>query len=42
MQDTRNILLIMKNGDLIKDMLETPDEIPADEYPFLTFFPSDM
>jgi imidazolonepropionase-like amidohydrolase len=40
--DASNILLIMKNGDLVKDMLESPDEIPTEEYPFLQFFPSDM
>jgi imidazolonepropionase-like amidohydrolase len=40
-ENASNILLIMKDGKLFKDMLETPEEIPMEKYPQLKYFPSD-
>jgi hypothetical protein len=40
-ENVSNILLIMKDGKLFKDMLETPEEIPMEKYPQLKYFPSD-
>jgi imidazolonepropionase-like amidohydrolase len=39
-ENPTNLLLIMKDGKLFKDMLETPDEIPIEQYPQLKYFPS--
>ena len=42
LENQGNILLIMKDGKLFKDMLETPEEIPMEKYPQLKFFPSHL